>query len=128
MDLPAPRHPRGIVLVAIQFVPHGRNHTNPLPVKEPNWDSAAARTLAVDGCFGYHSNLTKWPRHTDVAPISWLVTRDVEDGRAVLNSRSGRGRRTVTVKDVIDASRNRGMLPIQYRLIHKEARLTDAQR
>jgi hypothetical protein len=28
-----------------------------------------------------HSNLTHWPWYSNIAPISWLVQKDVEDGR-----------------------------------------------
>jgi hypothetical protein len=118
----------GVVFVAIQFVPYGRDHTNPLSVKEPKWNSPMTRSLAVDGCFSCHSNLTEWAWYTDIAPFSWLVTRDVNDGRAVLNFSEWQKPQDVDIKEVVDAIRNKDMPPIQYRLVHKEARLTDTQR
>ena len=69
------------VLVAIQFVPYGRAHDNPPPVQEPRWDSARTRALAEVACFTCHSNETRWPWYSHIAPASWLVQRDVEQGR-----------------------------------------------
>ncbi|MRR33844.1 hypothetical protein EG829_03970, partial [bacterium] len=63
--------------IFIQAVPYGRNHDNPPVVREPNWDSPETRGLAKRVCFDCHSNETVWPWYTWVAPVSWLVYRDV---------------------------------------------------
>ncbi len=41
--------------------------------------------LAVRACFDCHSNETVWPWYSNVAPISWLVEHDVDEGRRALN-------------------------------------------
>lgn len=73
------------LLVLIQFVPYGRAHENPPVRQEPRWDSPATRALAQRACFDCHSNETKWPWYTWVAPMSWLVQRDVAEGREHMN-------------------------------------------
>jgi hypothetical protein len=77
----------GVVVLfgLIQLVPYGRDHTNPPVVAEPAWDSPQTRALAVRACFDCHSNETVWPWYSNVAPASWLVQRDVDDGRRRLN-------------------------------------------
>ena len=74
-----------VVLLAIQLVPYGRDHTNPRTVQEIKWNTPATRALAQERCFACHSNLTDWPWYTNIAPVSWLTQHDVEDGRAKLN-------------------------------------------
>ncbi len=74
-----------VLLLVIQLVPYGRAHSNPPPVKEPVWDRPATRELARRACFDCHSNHTKWPWYSHVAPVSWLVQHDVDDGRKHLN-------------------------------------------
>jgi hypothetical protein len=69
----------------IQFVPYGRDHSNPAVRAEPAWDSPRTRELTVRACYDCHSNETTWPWYTNIAPISWLVQSDVERGRAELN-------------------------------------------
>src|SRR3954468_23474828 len=36
-------------------------------------------------CYDCHSNQTHWPWYTEIAPISWLAQRDVDNGRRRLN-------------------------------------------
>ncbi len=117
-----------LVFGAIQLIPYGRDHTNPKTVRELRWNSPATRSLAQDACFSCHSNLTKWFWYTNVAPISWLATRDVKDGRVVLNFSEWQRPQDVDLQEVVDSIRGKGMPPLQYRLIHSEARLSDAER
>ena len=121
---------------AIQLVPYGRNHTDPTVVAEPKWDSAATRKLAVTACFDCHSNQTKWWWGTDIAPFSWLVYRDVQKGRQILNfSEWDRAQPALgELVDVIARGRMpplkyRGrMPPIQYWIVHWSAKLSSAQK
>jgi mono/diheme cytochrome c family protein len=111
----------------IQLVPYGRDHTNPPVVAEPAWDSARTEALARDACFACHSNETEWPWYTNVAPMSWLVQHDVDEGRATLNF-SDWNRGQFELEDIGDVVREGEMPPTQYTLIHADARLTDAER
>lgn len=47
----------------------------------------AARAVAVmqRSCGDCHSNYTLWPWYSKLAPVSWLVARDVSQGRRELN-------------------------------------------
>jgi len=74
-----------ILLVGIQAVPYGRSHTNPPLHVEPVWDSLETRELAVRTCFDCHSNQTIWPWYSHIAPFSWLMQRDVDQGRKKMN-------------------------------------------
>ena len=117
-----------IVLLAIQLVPYGREHTNPRTVQELKWNRPQTRALAQDACFACHSNLTEWPWYTSVAPMSWLTTRDVEDGRATLNFSEWQRPQEADLQEVVDVIRGEEMPPVQYQLIHSESRLTDTER
>jgi mono/diheme cytochrome c family protein len=117
-----------VVLIAIQFVPYGRDHANPATVREIKWNTPATRVLAQDGCFACHSNLTDWPWYTSIAPVSWLTQHDVDGGRAKLNFSEWQRPQEADLQDVIEAIRGKDMPPLQYRLVHSEARLSDTQR
>ncbi|HXG51099.1 MAG TPA: heme-binding domain-containing protein [candidate division Zixibacteria bacterium] len=73
------------VLLVMQAVPYGRDHTNPPVRQEPARDDPRTRELAVRACFDCHSNRTVWPWYSNIAPISWLIDRDVKRGRRELN-------------------------------------------
>src|SRR5687767_15246669 len=75
----------GAMFAAAQVVPYGHRRANPPIVREPSWDSPLTRDLAKRACFDCHSNETQWPVYSSLAPVSWLIRHDVEEGRAMLN-------------------------------------------
>lgn len=110
--------------VLIQFLPIGKNHTNPIVVSEPAWDSSVTRDLAKRACFGCHSNETVWPWYSNIAPVSWLVTSDVIEGRGRMNfSDWGRGYQP-SVGEIVGIIQEGEMPPVQYLLMHPEAKLS----
>ena len=115
------------LFAAVQLVPYGRNHINPSPTAEPRWDTPETRDLARQACFDCHSNETQWPVYAHVAPASWLVYKDVVDGRAALNF-SEWNRPQKEAKEAVDVLREREMPPAPYRLAHGHARLSAADR
>jgi mono/diheme cytochrome c family protein len=119
----------GLVLLfgVIQLVPYGRSHSNPPLAAEPAWDSPATRDLAVRACFDCHSNATRWPAYASVAPASWLVQSDVDEAREDLNFSEWQ-RQQRHARHAAREVREGDMPPLQYRLMHREARLTDAER
>jgi hypothetical protein len=112
----------------IQLVPYGRDHDNPLSVKEPRWDASATRRLALGACLDCHSNVTSWPWYTSIAPVSWLTQRDVEEGRKKLNFSRWDQPQEASLRDVLEAIRGGEMPPLQYRLLHPAGRLSDAEK
>jgi mono/diheme cytochrome c family protein len=115
-------------VIGIQLVPYGRNHTNPPVVSEPNWDSPETRELAVRACFACHSNESVWPWYSNVAPVSWLVQRDVNEGRETLNfSEWGSGGEGEEGGEMAETIREGEMPPAVFLITHPEARLTDAE-
>jgi len=112
----------------IQLVPYGRDHDNPLSVKEPRWDDASTRRLALGACLDCHSNVTSWPWYTSIAPVSWLTQRDVEEGRKKLNFSRWDQPQEASLRDVLEAIRGGEMPPLQYRLLHPAGRLSDAEK
>jgi hypothetical protein len=116
-----------VVLVAIQLVPYGRTHTNPQAVREPMWDSPATRDLVRAACYDCHSNETRWPVYSHIAPISWLVQSDVDTGRRRLNFTEWQLEQR-HAKDAAEEVRTGGMPPWSYTLMHAHARLSTADR
>ena len=114
------------LLLAIQLIPYGRNHSNPPVRAEPAWDSAQTRALAVRACFACHSNQVEWPWYSHVAPLSWLTQRDVDEGRAALNF-SEWDRPRAEAGDAAEAVQEGEMPPWLFRLVHPDARLSAAE-
>ncbi len=115
----------GIVVFAlIQFIPYGKDHTNPAVASEPNWDSQQTRDLATRACFDCHSNETVWPWYSNVAPVSWLVYRDVAEGRDRFNFSDWQNSYLNDSGEFSHAVTEGEMPPFQYLLMHANAKLS----
>ena len=115
-----------IFAAAIQAVPYGRNHANPSARTEPRWDSERTRALTVRACFDCNSNQTVWPWYSNLAPVSWLTQRDVDEGRKALNF-SEWDRRQDEARESAKTVRKGEMPPWFYAAIQPHARLTAAE-
>ena len=113
-----------LVGIAIQFVPYGRDHTNPQIVQEPRWDTPSTRILFMRACADCHSNETKWPWYSNIAPISWLVQYDVEEGREHFNISNWLHQKKNKGDEAAEELREGDMPPLIYLPTHPEARLT----
>src|SRR5262245_24374433 len=69
-------------MVAAQFVP--ATLTNP-PVQGSLQAPLPISVTLRRACYDCHSNETRWPWYSRVAPVSWLVVRDVNLGREEIN-------------------------------------------
>lgn len=116
-----------VLVLLIQFLPYGHTHTNPPVVKEPNWNSPETRQITQKACFDCHSNETIWPWYSNIAPMSWLVQRDVDVARSRMNF-SDWGRISVEVGEIIEIVSEGEMPPFQYLLMHPGARLSEQEK
>ena len=116
-------------LLLLQLIPYGRNHDNPPVISEPVWDSPQTVALVDQACSDCHSNKTVWPWYSSVAPVSWLVQRDVDEGRRALNfSTWGRGGEGEEAEELAEVILSGEMPPRVYLITHPEARLTDSEK
>lgn len=80
-------------------------------------------------CYDCHSDETRWPWYSRVAPASWLVISDVNEGRGQLNFSRWRGYNAFDLADKLDKAcevvTKHQMPLIQYRLAHGMAKLSD---
>lgn len=116
-----------VLLVGIQFVPTDRPAAEPAVRREPNWDSPRTRELAVRACFDCHSNQPVYPWYSNVAPVSWLVVKDIKEARSKMNFSEWDlvQREAMAATDEI---RDGNMpLPI-YLPLHPEARLSEVEK
>jgi len=123
---------RSVVLAAIglflgiQLIPVWISQTNPSPQAGPHWDTPRTYRLMQSSCLDCHSNSTVWPWYSRVAPVSWLVTLDVLQGRRALNfSTWATGAHSNEIgAEAIEAIRSGSMPPSQYLLLHRNAALS----
>lgn len=89
-----------------------------------------AKAILRAKCADCHSNATRWPLYSHVAPMSWLVERDVMEGREHMNLSQWQSfseeRQQVLLQEIAHQVRAGAMPPIQYRVIHWSSALTQA--
>jgi hypothetical protein len=83
-------------------------------------------------CYNCHSNETVWPWYSYVAPVSWLVSSDVREGRQHVNfsewgnySTQVQGHKKYQIGQEVA---QKAMPPWYYSTMHSEARLSTEER
>lgn len=115
-----------VLLQLVSFVVPAFARTNPAVTYQVQWSSPEAEALARTACYDCHSNDTQWPWYGYIAPVSWLVAKDVNEAREVFNFSTGEGE--FEADEMIDEIREGGMPLPNYVSMHPDAKLTDAQK
>ena len=120
--------------VAAQFVPMHR--TNP-PVDETKTmfavenPPAEVRRVLVRSCADCHSNQTRWPWYSWLAPASWLIGSDVQGARRKMNfsewATYSPDRRSHEREEICNEVIDKEMPKKQFSWFHPEAKLTDSE-
>jgi hypothetical protein len=83
-------------------------------------------------CYDCHSSKTKWPWYSRVAPMSWLIADDVDEGRTNLNlsdwPADNPKRAAKRLESMSEEIGYGDMPPKKYTALHADARLTESQR
>lgn len=124
-----------VIGLAVQFIP------NELPAVEPNNPgdligsgivSEEISGILKTSCYDCHSNETQYPWYSNVAPVSWLVSKDVREAREELNFSTWQDYDMMEKLEKLDdiaIEVKEGEMPMGiYTVIHSSAKLDDAQR
>jgi cytochrome c len=89
---------------------------------------ADAKKVLVTKCADCHSNETRWPVYARLAPGSWLIERDIIEARKKMNlsiwEQMPGDAQDVLIGKIIHEAKSGDMPPVQYRVLHWEAKLT----
>lgn len=126
-------------LVAVFALLQLTNPTRTNPPVTPGHDLMATNApppqiaaLLHAACYDCHSDETRWPWYSHIAPVSWLVVSDVKHGREHMNlsdwPRELPERAAKRLGRISEELGYKDMPPAKYTLMHPEARLTADQR
>lgn len=115
------------VFIGMQFVPtpgvSKASTTRPHTAETIN---PQVRKIMERSCQDCHSNRTAWPWYSHVAPVSWVISKHVIEGREILDFSDwatqppSEGERMLICAAVSD-----GSMPLhEYTAIHRNARLS----
>jgi hypothetical protein len=90
------------------------------------------RNLLPRKCGDCHSNNTRWPLYSKIAPVSWLIEHDVHEGRQHMNLSLWEQYSIASRIDLLakmGSQVRQGKMPLpRYLQLHPEARLSDSER
>jgi Haem-binding domain len=120
-----------VIFAALQFIRPAR--TNP-PVDEARTILAHTRItpevarILDRSCNDCHSNQTRWPWYSNIAPVSWFVVNHVNVGRREMNfsdwAQYDTEHQQGLLKDICGEVKD-GHMPLpSYLRLHQEARLS----
>lgn len=125
----------GIVLLAIQSIRIDKT-TKPLNTTTDFITSTMANetishTLKI-ACYDCHSNQATYPWYSHIAPISWWIKNHINEGSLHLNfsdwATYSEKKRNHKLEECIELVEEGEMPMYSYTVMHKEAKLTDAQK
>ncbi len=127
-----------VVLVAfiiIQFFPIDKKNPAPTPgmdfIKIKKTDPEVA-AIINRSCYDCHSNETRYPWYSNIAPSSWILKNHIDEGRKELNFSTFAvyepKMQAHKLQECIEMVEKKEMPLESYFIGHQDAKLSDAQR
>lgn len=118
-----------IGLFAMQFIPVERSNPSDRGQRAA---PPEVETILRRACYDCHSNETRWRWYARIAPISFLLARDVKEGRRELNfsiwDRYEQRRKARKLKEIVKEVEEGDMPPWYYIPVHPDAKLSQGDR
>ncbi len=123
-----------VILIAIQFIKPERNLSGnaekDIATLYPMTDSV--KLIVNKACADCHSNKTVYPWYASIQPVAFWLADHVNEGKGEINFNEFAsyriGKQNHKLKEVIEQVKE-GEMPLNsYTLIHKEAKLTEAEK
>jgi hypothetical protein len=122
-----------LLLAGVQFAP-GPTPSNP-PIRPARTIEARMHVpphiqrLLDRSCKGCHSNATRWPWYSGIAPARWIMAADVEGARSAMNFSEWDARIGPALLAAACANIQSGRMPApDYLLLHPSARFTAGEK
>lgn len=124
-----------IILIIIQFIRPTFNSGEALGANDITHSMAVpddVSKILERSCFDCHSNHTNYPWYTNIQPVGYWLQHHVNEGKEELNfsefnSYNGK-RKNKKIKEIAEQIKEAEMPLFSYTIIHKEAKLTSAER
>jgi hypothetical protein len=118
----------GFVFLGMQFVSIAAmpKTSAPIGVHMAEAVNPQVGVILDRSCQDCHSNRTNWPWYSHIAPVSWIVSKHVSEGREMLDfsawtDQSRAGSERMLICDAVSS----GSMPLaSYTMIHRKARLS----
>ena len=124
-----------IILIVIQFIRPQKNiHPGPQPADISTLYPVPkdVDSLLAVACKDCHTNNTRYPWYNNIQPVAWFLANHVKDGTRSFNLNEFATYPVARQYDKIEEIKkqiDKGDMPLSsYTLIHRDAKLTDAEK
>ena len=124
-----------IILIVIQFIKPQKNiHPGPQPADISTLYPVPAdvNSLLAVACKDCHTNNTRYPWYNNIQPVAWFLANHVKDGTRSFNLNEFATYPVARQYDKIEEIKKQidgGDMPLtSYTIIHRDAKLTDAEK
>jgi uncharacterized membrane protein len=116
-----------ITFIAMQLIPLEKSNPKvdaTLTLQAPQ----EVQKILTNSCYDCHSNETKWPWYSNVAPVSFYITNRINEGRKALNfsiwNEIDEETKVKRLQRAIITVKN-GMMPkLSYSMVHEDTKLS----
>jgi len=122
-----------VILVLIQFIRPEKNSSieNKNDISTVLQVPEDVKEIIKTSCADCHTNNTKYPWYSEIAPVSWYLAQHVNEGKEHLNfsewAAYNKNQRNHVLKDIIEELTEHEMPLESYLILHKDAKLSDSQ-
>lgn len=123
------------VFIIVQFFPIDKTNPESDPTKDFITLENPPQDIAVmlkNACYDCHSNHTKYPWYTNVAPFSWWIKGHIDHGREELNfsewGNYSAKKASHKLEECYEKIENKSMPLTSYWVAHPEAKLSAEDR
>jgi hypothetical protein len=114
--------------VLVHPLPHERSDRADVPLLPGAEITPSVAGVFARICINCHSEKTRWPWYSQVAPVSWLVESDVKRARKHLNlsrwDSLDAAEQRLLLTAIATVIENQEMPPHRYVVLHPEAKLS----
>jgi hypothetical protein len=114
--------------VLVHRIPHEASDRSGAPLLLGAQISPSVSNVFNQACIDCHSEKTRWPWYSNLAPASWLIEGDVKRARSLLNlsrwDNIDMAEQRALLTAIGTVIENREMPPHRYVMVHPEARLS----
>lgn len=124
-----------ILFIIIQFFWTDKNNSTVIPVNaiENHYNVPSdIRGLLKTSCYDCHSNNTTYPWYNTIQPVKWWLSGHIKEGKEHLNFDEFNSypvqKKLHKLDEVVETINNDEMPLSSYTMIHRKARLSDADK
>lgn len=122
-----------ITLVGIQLIPRANKNSSAETSISPVFQSnPAVLAILKKSCLDCHSNHTNYPWYASIQPLSMWINHHIEEGKEELNFSEfhtySMKKQQHKLKELVEQVEEGEMPMNSYTLIHRSARLTEAEK